>query len=283
MRSSVSLALASSLLLLSLCCGNDINIRTSSALLCYGGNGKKNHHSLKSSILFRGGSQAPIAEPRIGAAAGSIVVQPTPESLPSAPSPAAVPDLVKATSAESSGGSPLQLHNLRLIFLFFYACLGSLLPYLPVYYHSLGLSGPWIGFLGAVNPMTTFLVGPLWGAAADRYNSHKAILLFTLVASVMARLLMLASDAPIYLSFIVFVTAFLNAPVKPLLDSSVSEQHRISLHCIALHCIACITLHVLLLFAYCTFLRMLNHLFALINTAPLRLWSASPTRISTVK
>eukprot|EP00520_Triparma_pacifica_P012644 CAMPEP_0118645272 /NCGR_PEP_ID=MMETSP0785-20121206/7409_1 /TAXON_ID=91992 /ORGANISM="Bolidomonas pacifica, Strain CCMP 1866" /LENGTH=384 /DNA_ID=CAMNT_0006537137 /DNA_START=223 /DNA_END=1374 /DNA_ORIENTATION=+ len=129
---------------------------------------------------------------------------------------------IPPTSIPASNES--QLNQVRATFLFFYTCLGSLLPYLPVYYHSLGLSGPWIGVLGAVNPMTTFIVGPVWGAIADKYNAHKNILLVTLVTSILARLSMLLSDSPYYLVFSVFLTAVLNAPVKPLMDSSVMHM-----------------------------------------------------------
>ena len=37
---------------------------------------------------------------------------------------------------------------IRVLFLTYYGALGSLLPYLPVYYHSLGHGGAVIGLLG---------------------------------------------------------------------------------------------------------------------------------------
>jgi len=89
-------------------------------------------------------------------------------------------DVTSSSSPTSSPSTPSptpsgQLNQVRATFLFFYTCLGSLLPYLPVYYHSLGLSGPWIGVLGAVNPMTTFIVGPIWGGIADKYNKVRGL------------------------------------------------------------------------------------------------------------
>ena len=113
------------------------------------------------------------------------------------------------------------LNQVRLTFLFFYASLGSLFPYLPVYYHSLNLPGSWIGFLGAVNPLTTFLISPIWGAVADATGRHRSILLFTFAASLITRCSMVLSDRFWWLATAVFVTACLQAPVRPLLDSSV--------------------------------------------------------------
>jgi MFS_1 like family len=43
---------------------------------------------------------------------------------------------------------------IRLLFLCYYGSLGSLMPYLPVYYDSLGHGGAIIGLLGAVKPAT---------------------------------------------------------------------------------------------------------------------------------
>lgn len=49
----------------------------------------------------------------------------------------------------------------------FYGVLGTVLPYLPVFYSNLGVSANLIGVLGAITPAVTFLVSPLWGALAD--------------------------------------------------------------------------------------------------------------------
>ena len=54
----------------------------------------------------------------------------------------------------------------------------------------------------------------------------QTILLVTLITSILARLSMLLSDSPYYLCFAVFLTAVLNAPVKPLMDSSVMHMLR---------------------------------------------------------
>ena len=119
---------------------------------------------------------------------------------------------------------PSSLWSIRILFLTYYASLGSLLPYLPVYYHSLGHRGSYIGILGAVNPFTTFLVAPLWGMLADRTNRHKDILKFTFVSSLLTRLCICLRNDVSWLVTTVFLSALLNAPVKSLLDSSVMNQ-----------------------------------------------------------
>ncbi|KAL7570513.1 hypothetical protein ACA910_004289 [Epithemia clementina (nom. ined.)] len=108
---------------------------------------------------------------------------------------------------------------IRILFLFYYGSLGSLMPYLPVYYHSLGHGGQIIGMLGAVKPFTTFLVAPLWGAISDQTNNPFLILKVTFWVSLVGQLLVGVYHNHHYIMTMVFLTALFNAPVKSLLDS----------------------------------------------------------------
>jgi MFS family permease len=110
---------------------------------------------------------------------------------------------------------------IRLLFLCYYASLGSLMPYLPVYYDSLGHSGPIIGLLGAVKPLTTFLVAPAWGMLSDAVNQPLQILQLTFAVSLLGQLAVAYQSDVGFIMRMVFVTAVFNAPVKSLLDSMV--------------------------------------------------------------
>ena len=117
------------------------------------------------------------------------------------------------------------LQSMRLLYLTYYASLGALLPYLPVYFHSLGHKGSSIGMLGAVKPLTTFLVAPLWGILSDRSNNHVSTLQFTFVSSLIFQVLVgMKSSTLNYLIGTVFMAAALNAPVKSLIDSIVMSK-----------------------------------------------------------
>ena len=98
------------------------------------------------------------------------------------------------------------------------------MPYLPVYYHSLGHSGQAIGLLGAVKPLTTFIVAPLWGIISDYSQKPSFILQLTFITSMILQLLMPLRDNVNYLVGMVFVTALFNAPVKSLIDSMVLDK-----------------------------------------------------------
>jgi len=117
--------------------------------------------------------------------------------------------------------NPQLLNLFRLIYITFYASLGALMPYLPVYYHSLGHSGEAIGLLGAVKPLTTFLVAPIWGIISDYIQSPNLILQLTFVTSFMLQSFLPFRDDVKFLVWVVFITALFNAPVKSLIDSMV--------------------------------------------------------------
>ena len=124
-------------------------------------------------------------------------------------------------SGTSLDDDPRLLILIRILFFTYYASLGSLLPYLPVYYHSLGHGGQIIGMLGAIKPFTTFLVAPLWGVISDQSGSPFRVLYFTFLISLVGQLLVAWRHDPSWIMFMVFITALFNAPVKSLLDSMV--------------------------------------------------------------
>jgi MFS family permease len=113
---------------------------------------------------------------------------------------------------------------IRILFLCYYASLGSLMPYLPVYYHSLGHGGLIIGMLGAVKPLTTFLVAPFWGILSDTAPNKFTILYASFLTSLVGQLLVAVRTDVAFLTCMVFVTAIFNAPVKSLIDSIVLDH-----------------------------------------------------------
>ena len=120
--------------------------------------------------------------------------------------------------------SPRLKLMIKLLFITYYGSLGALMPYLPVYYHSLGHSGQAIGLLGAVKPLTTFIVAPLWGIISDYTQKPSFILQLTFITSMVLQLLLPLRDNVNYLVGMVFITALFNAPVKSLIDSMVLDK-----------------------------------------------------------
>ena len=140
---------------------------------------------------------------------------------------AAIPkaDAAVTTAAPKKTFSGIPINVLiRSLFLCYYGSLGSLMPYLPVYYDSLGHGGQIIGLLGAVKPATTFIVAPVWGLLADQLQNPFLILQLTFLVSLVGQLLLACRDDARFITAMVFVTALFNAPVKSLLDSMVLDH-----------------------------------------------------------
>lgn len=70
----------------------------------------------------------------------------------------------------------------KAFYFIFYGAVGSLFPYLAVFYKQLYLSAQQVGFLIGIRPFIQMSAGPLWGALADTYNVKKIILLTSLFA-----------------------------------------------------------------------------------------------------
>ena len=66
-------------------------------------------------------------------------------------------------------------------YFFFFSAVGSLLPYITVFYKQLGLSAHQTGVLIGVRPVIQLLVQPLWGSIADTYKRSKVIFIMSLV------------------------------------------------------------------------------------------------------
>lgn len=77
--------------------------------------------------------------------------------------------------------------NRRLVihkgfYFFFFSALGSLFPYLAVFYKQLWLSAHETGILIGIRPLIQLLVTPMWGVIADTYKRSKVIFIMSLVS-----------------------------------------------------------------------------------------------------
>lgn len=103
----------------------------------------------------------------------------------------------------------------------YYAASSSLLPFLALYYHELGLSGGQIGILVGLSPIVTWFAAPFWGALADNTRQHRTILTATIIASALAVALVGWASGFWWLLLAVPLYAFFCAPIIPLVDNSV--------------------------------------------------------------
>ncbi|HYF63544.1 MAG TPA: MFS transporter, partial [Herpetosiphonaceae bacterium] len=113
----------------------------------------------------------------------------------------------------------------------YFAALGCFLPYIALHYQRLGFSGIEIGVLTTIGPLAVALFAPLWGAIADTFGIHGALLRSGLaLAGVLALLLIKAASFwPILLISLAFGAS--TASIPSLLDShsvKIGAQHNVA-------------------------------------------------------
>ena len=111
-----------------------------------------------------------------------------------------------------------------MFFFLFYGAFSFLLPFLAIFYKSLGLTGGQIGLLAALSPIISFFSAPLWTGAADATRHHKLVAMLSLVGVVIITLIFpgVASFGGLILMITLF--AFFFAPTGSLVDSAVLTQ-----------------------------------------------------------
>jgi PPP family 3-phenylpropionic acid transporter len=108
----------------------------------------------------------------------------------------------------------------RAAFAYFVITIGfaAYLPFLSLYYQSLGIPLAWIGALLALGWTASLLSGPAWGAVHDRFPASRALLpLSGLIAGVSALALGLVGASPLLTVFAVGL-AVGGAGLMPMLD-----------------------------------------------------------------
>lgn len=117
--------------------------------------------------------------------------------------------------------SPRPLALARAVYFCYYAAWASLLPFLPLYYQSLGFAASRIGVLTSISPLVTLFGAPFWGGLADASHQHRRVLLGTLAAAGLA-VAAVSQVRPFWALVPLIATyAFFAAPVIPLVDTSV--------------------------------------------------------------
>ena len=96
----------------------------------------------------------------------------------------------------------------KLFYFFYFAGLGALVPYLPLFYKQLGLPAKKAGIISGTQPFISFLFTPLWGAFADRFKTGK--LVFTIS----------------FLAMVAVGVAFLLTPMQPCDEDPGGESRR---------------------------------------------------------
>jgi PPP family 3-phenylpropionic acid transporter len=108
----------------------------------------------------------------------------------------------------------------RAFYFCYFAAIGCYVPFINLYFQSIGLSGSAIGALAAMPPLILLVASPLWGALGDRFHVHRFLLPLATLGPVIPVLLMTRTESYSGLALLVLWAALFVAPIVPLIDSA---------------------------------------------------------------
>jgi len=109
--------------------------------------------------------------------------------------------------------------RVRAGYFWYYAAIGSFMPFAALHYRELGFGGLQVGMLTALPALGVALSGPVWGVVADARAIHRRILRGALALGVIAALAASRVSAFPAVVLLIAMLALTSVPVAPLLDS----------------------------------------------------------------
>jgi PPP family 3-phenylpropionic acid transporter len=107
----------------------------------------------------------------------------------------------------------------RVAFVAVYAAVGAYLPYLPVYFRSLGFGLDAVGWLAALGAAAGLVGAPLWGAIADRFAGSRLVLPAAAVMAALGAAALAIVRGPLLVAVAAAVMAMSFSGIPPGLDA----------------------------------------------------------------
>jgi PPP family 3-phenylpropionic acid transporter len=107
-----------------------------------------------------------------------------------------------------------------LFYFLFYAANAAYMPYLVLYYQSLGFTGTQIGLLASLSPLLFMLGAPLWTGLADATRRHRLVMSIAILIAITCALLMPWMRGFLPVGVIVFLFSLFGSPVNSFADSA---------------------------------------------------------------
>ena len=101
-----------------------------------------------------------------------------------------------------------------------FASIASVMPFLVLYYQSLGFNGPQIGLLTGITPLIIFVSAPLWTGFADAKHKHRLMMSLAILGSVIALFIFPYPIAFLQVGLIAILLFFCLGPITPFADSA---------------------------------------------------------------
>jgi len=112
----------------------------------------------------------------------------------------------------------------KALYFLIFAALGIFVPFLNVYYKSIGLNGVQIGLINTLSPLIAIFASPMWGLMVDRLGQVRPVIAAAVLGLVLSTLGLSTVTA---FGLIIVLSAVLNlfaSGVMPMLDSYTLSQ-----------------------------------------------------------
>jgi PPP family 3-phenylpropionic acid transporter len=113
---------------------------------------------------------------------------------------------------------------LSLFYFSFFAGLGIILPFFPLYCKHVGFNALEIALLSAIIPLTKAAFPPLWAIVADHYSIRKGLTVFTSFASCIVFIFLFFVDTFAIMAFFLFIYSFFRGPGLPFVEATTMEE-----------------------------------------------------------
>jgi PPP family 3-phenylpropionic acid transporter len=105
-----------------------------------------------------------------------------------------------------------------LVYVTYYVAVGASIPYLPVFYRSIGLSLEAVGLMTALAAGVGMAAAPIWGAAADRGGASRRTIVFAALWAGSAGVFLAFARDPVTIALGVALLAAAGGGIPSLLD-----------------------------------------------------------------
>lgn len=102
----------------------------------------------------------------------------------------------------------------------YFSAIAATVPFIALYYQSIGFSGGQIGLLFGVSPLITLFASPFWTGLADAGQRHKRVLFITIGMAVILMAIVPAVRSFGLLFPVIIGYAFFSAPIVSLVDGA---------------------------------------------------------------
>ncbi len=110
--------------------------------------------------------------------------------------------------------------NSFTFYFLFFAAMSCLLPYMVLYYQSLGFTGAQIGLLSGISPLITLVAAPFWTGIADTTHRHKLVMSIALIAAAASAALYPFLSALLPVILLMAFYSFFGSSASSLSDSA---------------------------------------------------------------